>query len=499
MRRRAGVNPVTVGLIALAVLAVLVFLGFTKDIPFTRGYEVKAVFRSANGLRPSSPVRIAGVNVGKVKSVEGQDGTDNAVVTMQIGDAGLPLYTDATAKIRPRIFLEGNFFVDLKPGSPGAPELEDGGTIKVTQTATPVQLDEVLTALQSDTRADLQDVLRVFGTTLTAKPTAAQDRQADPSTRGESAAQSLNDAYDDLGPAERDAARVNEALLGLEPDRDLGRLISGAARTSAGLVRNEVALKDLVSNFNTTMGALAAEDANLRASIADLPGTLATANATFSALNAAFPPTRAFALEILPGVRETAATIDAAFPWIRVTTALLAPAELQGLAADLAPTSRDLARLTATSTELAPQADRLSRCARDVLLPTGDVVIRDEFTTGRENYKELLYSMVGLAAEGQNFDGNGMYVRFQTGGGPNQVSVGRSNLGNPPQFGSLPIPPAGNRPTYPGKRPPYKPGEPCYRQRRPDLNGPAAALSPPIQATTARTATSATTRAGAAP
>ena len=77
-----------------------------------------------------------------------------------------------------------------------------------------------------------------------------------------------------------------------------------------------------------------------------------------------------------------------------------------------------------------------------MLLPTGDVVIRDEFTTGRENYKELLYSMVGLAAEGQNFDGNGMYVRFQTGGGPNQVSVGRSNLGNPPQFGSLPIPPA---------------------------------------------------------
>ena len=34
------------------------------------------MFTSANGLRPASPVRIAGVNVGKVKSVEGQDGTD---------------------------------------------------------------------------------------------------------------------------------------------------------------------------------------------------------------------------------------------------------------------------------------------------------------------------------------------------------------------------------------------------------------------------------------
>ena len=50
-----------------------------------------------------------------------QDGTDNAVVTMSIKDHGLPIHEDATAKIRPRIFLEGNFFVDLQPGTPGAP------------------------------------------------------------------------------------------------------------------------------------------------------------------------------------------------------------------------------------------------------------------------------------------------------------------------------------------------------------------------------------------
>ena len=49
---------------------------------------------------------------------------------MQIHDNGLPLHTDATAKIRPRIFLEGNFFVDLKPGSPSAPKLDDGDTIR---------------------------------------------------------------------------------------------------------------------------------------------------------------------------------------------------------------------------------------------------------------------------------------------------------------------------------------------------------------------------------
>jgi phospholipid/cholesterol/gamma-HCH transport system substrate-binding protein len=486
-RRRQPRSPFAVGLIALVVIGILVFLGFTKDIPFTRGYEVKAVFQSANQLRPDSPVRIAGVEVGKVKKVEGQEGTNNAVVTMSINDNGRPLHKDATLKIRPRIFLEGNFFVDLKPGTPGAPELDDGDTITVTQTSTPVQLDQVLTALQSDTRQDLRDVLEGLGTALTSEPSAADDRDADPSARGETAAKSWNDAYDDAGPAARAQAEVNEALLGTEPDEDLGRLIEGAGKTAAGLVRNETQLKDLVTNFNVTMAALASEDTNLSESIRELAPTLETANAAFTSLNAAFPPTRAFAREILPGVRETAATIDASFPWIEQMRGLMSNAELQGLARDLSPAARDLAQVTDQAIELLPQTDLVSKCARDVVLPTGDVVIRDEFQTGRENYKDFFYAMAGLAGEGQNFDGNGGYVRFQTGGGSQSVSLGTGSAGAAPQFGDLPTPPLGNRPAYPGKLPPYVNDQPCYRQKLPDLNGPAAAKTAPIIGSNAQT------------
>ena len=97
------------------------YLGFTKDIPFTHDFRVKAVFTQANSIRKNSPVRIAGVNVGKVKKIEREPGTTAAIVTMEIQDKGLPIHTDATMKIRPRIFLEGNFFVDVKPGTPSAP------------------------------------------------------------------------------------------------------------------------------------------------------------------------------------------------------------------------------------------------------------------------------------------------------------------------------------------------------------------------------------------
>jgi phospholipid/cholesterol/gamma-HCH transport system substrate-binding protein len=478
-RRASRLSTLAVGLIALAAVVVIVFLGFTKDIPFTHGFELNAAFESANNLRPNSPVRIAGVEVGKVKSIKAQEGSTAAVVTMEIKRSGLPIHEDATAKIRPRIFLEGNFFVDLQPGSSGSPTLESGDTIKITQTSYPVQLDQVLTALQAPSREDLRDVLDELNLALNTKPTAAQDRRADPSTRGETGAQAVNDSYVDGGRALKGTAIVNDALLGTEPDRDLSRLIEGTARTSAALDEHEQQLKDLITNFNTTVAALASEAGNLRLSVARLAPTLDSANRALASLNAAFPPTRAFAREILPGVRETAPTIDAAFPWVDQTRRLVAPAELQGLAKDLRPAVVDLAALTRGSFELLPQTDLASRCARDIVLPTGDEVIHDEFDTGQQNYKEFWYTLVGLSGESQNFDGNGQMVRFQTGGGTQMLSLGSASADTGQLFGNTVAVPLGNRPFYPGKRPPYRPDVRCIDNQRPNLLGPASAKTDP--------------------
>jgi len=482
-KRRTPRNPVVIGLITLVVVLIVTFLGFTKNLPFTTPFEIKATFQSATSIRPGSPVRIAGVNVGKVKRVEPVEGSDTSIVVMQIKKEGLPIHADATAKIRPRIFLEGNFFVDLKPGSPGTDELGDGDVIKVTHTSSPVQLDEVLTSLQSDTRQDLKDVLDGLATALQSKPSKADDKDAAPSARGETAAQSFNDAYRDIPASERSTAQVFEAFLGQEPGRDLSRLIDGAAKTSAALTRNENQLKDLITNFNTTMAALASESGNLQTSIRELAPTLETANGTLASLNAAFPPTRAFAREILPGVRETPATIDASFPWLDQARRLVGEKELGGLAKELSPATRDLARLTNGAIQLLPQTTLASRCARQVILPAGDLKIDDEFATNAENYKEFLWGMVGLSGESQNFDGNGYYVRFQPGGGDQTVSLGTGGTGT--VFGSNVAVPLGNRPFYPGKGPPYRPDVPCYTQKLPNVNGPAAAKTAPTTATPA--------------
>jgi phospholipid/cholesterol/gamma-HCH transport system substrate-binding protein len=486
---RTGANPFTVGLVTLVVIGIAVFLGFTKHIPFTHGYRVNAVFESANSIRKNSPVRIAGVNVGKVTGIDGKPGSDAAVVTMEIDKKGLPLHKDATMKIRPRIFLEGNFFVDVTPGTPSAPTIDDGDTIPITQTATPVQLDQVLTALQSDTRTSLQQTLDGLGQGLTYTPTKAQDLDADRSARGESAANSLNDAISYGARSLRGTAIVADAFLGTR-DHDLSRLLDGLSRTTEGLGRNEDQLKDLVTSFNTTVAATASESSNLQASIRLLGPTLKNADSALDSLNASFPNTRAFAREILPGVNETAATIDASFPWIKQARGLLGPNELQGVAKELSPATRDLAKVIDSSLTLLPQADLAAKCASNVVLPTGDIKISDgALSTGEENYKEFWYTMVGLAGEGQNFDGNGMYVRFQPGGGDQTVALGPSGGGNAADtiFANAVAKPLGTRPAFPGHRPPYKPDVPCYTQPLPDLNGaPTGPADPSTPAAAAR-------------
>ena len=206
-RHYTGPRPWVFGLVVAIVIAIGVYLAFAKQIPFTGGgYQLTATFENATTLRETAPVRIAGVTVGEVQSVE-PDG-DAAKVTFTVDDAGRPIHSDAQIEIRPRLFLEGNFFLDVDPGTPNAPELADGADIPMTQTATAVQLDEVLTALQAPERRGLQRLLEGYGTALTYQPTPADDADQPPIVRGETAAESLNDAFRYGGPAGRGTVKV---------------------------------------------------------------------------------------------------------------------------------------------------------------------------------------------------------------------------------------------------------------------------------------------------
>jgi virulence factor Mce-like protein len=440
-------NNVSIALIALAVLIPAVYLGFTKSIPFRSHYEIKAVFESSNNLKKASPVRIAGVEVGRVTKVERvKKGGESVVVTMRIGKAGRPIHDDARAKIRPRIFLEGNFFVDVEPGTPGAAEIEDGKTIPINQTSVPVQLDQLLTSLQSDTREDLKTLLDEYGNAL-----------------DKGGAEAFNRSIPYFKSAYRDTAIVTEANLG-KAEHDLSGYIANAGKTAAALDRNAGQLKSLITDFNTTAGAFAREDDNLRLAIAELPRTLRAAQPALGELNESFPPLRAFAADLRPGVRSSEAALDASIPLVRELRGLVSEDELRGLAADLRPTVPALARLARQSIPLAKQNRLLSSCQNEVVLPWSKDTVKDEqFPASGPVYTEAPKAFPGLAGESRSGDANGQWFRVLAAGGTNLVTLA------PGVFGTTTNPILGSNPPKAKARPIIDQSKACETQEPPDL------------------------------
>lgn len=468
----------------IAVIFILVFtigpyLAFTKHIPFTSyGYELKATFTNSANIALKSPVRIAGVEVGKVIKTE-RDG-DATTVVFTVDGSGRPIHQDAFATIRPRIFLEGNFFVELDPGSPSSPELGSGGTIPISHTSTAVQIDEVLTALQSPVRADLGRLLESYGKALTHEPTPAEDLTQLPQVHGLSGGQALNRAFEFGGEAGKYSSQVTQALTGTQK-HDLAKLIAGSGRTFAAFSHNQAALQGLIENFNTFTGALANQSENLESTVRELAPTLKTAHTSLVSLDKSLPPLRTYAIELRPAVAELPELISSSKPWLAQVRPLLSGKEGGGTAKLLAEATPGLAGAAQAGKALTlPQINQLSLCTSKVLVPTGNQTIDDQFSTGGPNYREFFYTLTNFAGAAGNFDGNGPFLRTQVGGGP--LLVGEANpegnlLSDKINYAHVYENPLGTQPQL-GGQPKFKPEVRCDTQPVPDVNGPLSKVGP---------------------
>ena len=477
-KRRGGMSKFTAGLIGIVLIVVFSYLAYTKFAnPFAHKYTVHATFANANGLQPGSLVRIAGVNVGTVTSVSQEPGcksassTPNACqaadVTMNITSQGLPIHDDATFAIRPRIFLEGNFFVDVSPGTPQAPVASDGHTFPIQQGVEPVQFDQVLTGLQGNTRQNLQTLLQQYGKAV---------KQGGPS---------FNKSIQYWLPAYEYSSIVAHDALGIQP-HDLSNYIAAQGAVSGAFDTHPKNLENLITDFNTTANAFARENTSLEQTVAQLPRTLSAAIPAFNALNAAFPPLRAFARAMVPGVKSTGPMVDASLPFVTQLNDLVQPSELRGLTADLRPTVPALAKLTKDTIPLMRNEVRpASSCVVNVIYPWSQLTVPDQnFNASngfppRKVYVEAVDYLPGLAGESRDFDANGPYIRILGTGGTFTYSL------QPGLFGQALSKLDAVQPQVPpgGKRPPYEESVPCESQKPiTDLSTP---VSGPIQQTNA--------------
>jgi phospholipid/cholesterol/gamma-HCH transport system substrate-binding protein len=478
-RHRPRVSNLAAGIIAALLILVACYLVFGGSLPWSSSpFVLKAMFASETQLHIPSDVRISGIKVGEVVSVTRVRGSQQAgLVTMDLDRGALPIHADATINVKPRIFLEGNFYVDLTPGSPAAPVLRSGSTLPVAQSAGPVQLDRVLSDLNSDSRKNLQTLLQGLGLALNGQPLAAQDASQDPSVRGLTGAQALNLSLKYSVDAFRASAMVNQALLGIRPN-DLAGVVRGNEQVLAALAASGQQLPSLVDNFNSTLGALAAREADLSATIAALPPWLKATDSAIGPLDASYVPTQRLAAALIPGVNQLDPTIGDALPWLKQSTALMSRQDLGGLLSDLTPAVQKTSSSLSATKSLLSASDQFAQCFSHNIIPAGNEVINDPpNSTGIQVYREFFQSAVGLAGAAGNFDGNGRYLRASAGGGSDLVhSSSVTNAG--PLYGNAVLPPLGTRPAWPGQAPPLQPNVPCYRNPVPNLNQVATGGTP---------------------
>ena len=451
-RRPQGMSPFKAGVITLAVIVIGVYFAFARGLPWGDHYEIKAVFSDSVNAKERQPVRIAGVDVGEVVRVEHPEAGERKVeITMRIKDEGRPIHKDAQVKIRPRMFLEGNWFMELSPGTESSPELEDGGTIPVQQTAAPVQLGQIFAVLQKDTRENIRSVFREYGSAL----------------EGEGAA-GFNRSIPYWEEAYRDTALVQDATLGLG-EHDLSDYVDSAGRVARGLDRSPEALRALITDFDTAAGAFAREATNLETAIGELPRTIQAARPALQKLNEAFPAVRRLTADLRPTVRETGLTIDVSFPFIQQTRRLLSKAELRGLVADLRPTVPDLARLTRDTVPLYEALRESAGCENELFDKfSNDTVPDPVFPATGKIYEEAPKPLPSLAGESRSGDANGQYFHVLVSAGDYTVNIGDDLNGNP-QFAQAYFPILGSQPPTPRRRPPLRPEVPCETQEPPDL------------------------------
>jgi len=125
---------VLVGILCLGYLAIK--LG-KLELVGGNYYELTADFSSSSGLKKGASVEIAGVEVGRVKSIELKD--DQAEIVLAIQD-GITVYNDAIASIKTRGII-GEKYMGLSPGGSGDP-LPKGGTIVDTESG--IDLEQVI-------------------------------------------------------------------------------------------------------------------------------------------------------------------------------------------------------------------------------------------------------------------------------------------------------------------------------------------------------------------
>ncbi|MDQ6746475.1 MAG: MCE family protein [Actinomycetota bacterium] len=361
-RRSAVLAAVTFALSCVGLM-IFVWTQFGGTIPFSpQGYRLHAVFKESGLLVPGADVRISGVTVGKVSTVQARG--VNSYVTLDIRHQFAPLPRDTVGVLRQKTLL-GEAFVALSTATGAGPKFPDDGTIPPGQVQDTQPLDKVLGSFDRPTQRDLQALLSGTATALAGR------------------GQDINDAIGNFDPAVTQLSAM-VGVLG-QQGGDLRRLINGGATVLSTLGSRSADLQSLVHSASSVLAATAARNRQLTATVDALPPFLGQLRTTLTTLNGTLGLARPALAALRPVAPLLQPALSAVIRLSRPATRLLAEAPSLLRAADAA-----LPSVTRFTTAFKPAVDAIVPAAREIAPIINYVAIYRQ---------ELVAAMGNLAAD----------------------------------------------------------------------------------------------------
>lgn len=358
IRTVPGLKRDVVVLISLVVLGLIVggYILSRQQMhwPWENKFTFSATFENAPAISPGNgqEVRIAGVIVGDIRSASVDD-DGHARIEMAI-DPQHNVYDNARTVLRPKSALN-EMYIELSPGGPPGKPLGENGILPMRNSQRPIQVDEVLGHLDSNTRKALTTLLAESDIALASAPKHLP--------AGVSAADKV---LRDLQPV----------VGSLQTRQDtLKKLVTSLGQISRAVGANDSRLSSLADSLQRTLSSVGKRNTELDSALAQLPeftSQLKRATGTVLSLSDQLDPTLdnlRKASRTLPGslstfdktVDEVGNTVDVAKPLIEKAVPVvhdLRPVitDVNGALPDLKVTSK---RLPGVTSSLLPYLDDL--------------------------------------------------------------------------------------------------------------------------------------------
>ena len=336
-------------MLVLVVLAALVtgyILHHQPAFNFdTSYYRVNADFSEASAVTSGQgqAVTIAGVQVGQVGGIKLSDG--KAVVEMDIDKKYAPIYRNATVLLRPRTPLK-DMYLELDPGTASAGAMPAGSTISTANTNPDVDVSEILSSLDSDSR-DYLELLLAAGAGAFKDPGSGQGETPSPA-----AVASLQETLKRFAPLDRDT-RTFASLLS-QRQANLRRAVHNLNLVAGSLGGVDGQLASLIDASDTNFRAIAANDSALQDTLSQFPGTLRQTTQTLGKVKSFATATGTALHELQPFARNLAPALTAARPLLRDTTPVIAN-QLRPFSVAVQPLARTLAPAAGALKAAAPK------------------------------------------------------------------------------------------------------------------------------------------------